>query len=153
MFQFGHLELSCKMKVPQVQDEKFKAENSTRHRLFVRQVLVLRLWIWNLFGHPSTGWLITEHQLNYSAPCGMHPLMAESNVFKCGNWLGSLYARVWCDSLGPHWLLWLQLTGAYFLFLGGLLECGCVICVVVLSAFMLNLRKPFLVNVKVQKIT
>ena len=31
------------MKVPQVQDEKFKAENSTRHRLFVRQMLVLRL--------------------------------------------------------------------------------------------------------------
>lgn len=30
MFQFGHLELSCKMKVPQVQDEKFEAENSTR---------------------------------------------------------------------------------------------------------------------------
>lgn len=24
----------------------------------------------------------------------------ESNVFKCGNWLGSLYARIWCDSLG-----------------------------------------------------
>ena len=75
--------------------------------------------------------------------------MYSNVVIGWGHCMQEFGAILW----GPHWLLWLQLTGAYFLFLGGLLECGCVICVVVLSAFMLNLRKPFLVNVKVQKIT
>ena len=43
MFQLGHLELSCKMKLPKVQDEKFDAENSSRDRL--SDCLCVRWWL------------------------------------------------------------------------------------------------------------
>ena len=98
MFQLGHLELSSRWRFLKCKTKSLMLRilaETDRQTVCASYgfVLVNLKSFW-----ASTGWLITEHQLHHSAPSRMDRLMAL--WVRCGNWLGSLYARARCDSLG-----------------------------------------------------